>query len=356
MYLHKTTGMVSAKDRCEPSVKNTQAAKASPSAPAAKPSAAPAASHPASALTAAGLPADKLSSSIVSFARFFSLPLKPEVMAAIRRQALAPPAAPAMQPESVRQQAAETTPKAALYNRETLSLAAAAAESKGVELYPRGLEGFAEAIDPEWQKRHNPDGRNQRGRKNKSRTGHEQENAPIGPLTAAGLKEMALESAEKIPLLALLNRLPGKNGQRWIVLPFAFREDNREFRVSLRILIEAENRALNRVYGAALDIAEIGAATHSGTGRPVSGNPSADPRWLFVWEPECGTANRLSACRLGVYLQPEPSPKAAALLARELSHLLAMPPEHIHVKPRTESFPCESGQHDGLLRSINEAV
>ncbi len=41
------------------------------------------------ALNTSGLPADKISSSIISFARFFSLPLKPELMAAIRRQVFA---------------------------------------------------------------------------------------------------------------------------------------------------------------------------------------------------------------------------------------------------------------------------
>ena len=44
----------------------------------------------ASLASASGLPADKLSASIISFARFFSLPLKPNILAAIRRQAFLP--------------------------------------------------------------------------------------------------------------------------------------------------------------------------------------------------------------------------------------------------------------------------
>ena len=263
-------------------------------------------------IKAAGLPADKLSASIVSFARFFSLPLKPELMASIRRQSLSP----------------ETSAP----GRETLSLAAAAAESKGVELRPKGLEWFASAIDPDWR-RQDPEERDRRERRHKK---HNQENAPkIGTLSAVGLKEMVLESAEKYSpsaVAALLNKLPGKNGQRWMVFPFDFCESGREFRVSLRILLSADNQTPNNVACMALDIAE------------------SERRWLFVMNPAKDPRTRRGiapgvvgvAAKLTVYLQPELPPTA-------------MPREHISIKKWTETFPCETGG-EHLLRSINEAV
>jgi hypothetical protein len=261
-------------------------------------------------MSAAGLPADKLSAGIISFARFFSLPLKPELMASIRRQSLSP----------------ETSAP----SRETLSLAAAAAESKGVELRPKGLEWFAEAIDPDWR-RQDGEERDRRERRHKKQG---QENAPpkIGSLSPSGLKKMALELAEKYST-AILNKLPSKNGQHWMVFPFDFCESGREFRVSLRILLSAGKQPPNNVVCMALDIAE--------TSR----------RWLFVMNPAKGKVGKLS-----VYLQPEPPPKAHESFIAELTRAMKMPREHICIKKWVESFPCESGDGEDFLRSINEAV
>jgi len=346
MYLHKTTGMTGGKP--EPQVRN--AAAKSPPSQAAKPSAPQTPAPPRSAsslIAAAGLPADKLSASIISFSRFFSLPLQPELMAAIRRQAMATPstATPAAQADLAKQAAAnaaaENAPEtgAAAKIREALSLAAAAAESKGVELHPKGLETFAEAIDPDWRKRENSGG-DQRGRRDKNQ--QQEENAPA-KITAAGLKQMALEAAEQNPLLAILNRLPGKNGRRWIVLPFTFDEGGREFKVSLRILLEEDQTSSRAACMAAaqvvLDIAE------------------SERRWLFALESTSSPRDaNLPANRLAVYLQPELPPAAHAPFARELSALLEIPPERISIRNRAESFPAESARADDLLRSINEAV
>jgi len=359
MYLHKTNGMAAGMaagtaagttaSKPEPPVRNA----ASKPPPQAAKSSAPPAPVPRSAsalIAAARLPVDKLSASIVSFARFFSLPLKPELMAEMRRQTLAHPSATQadMVKQAAAQNAAETGAVAKI--REALSLAAAAAESKGIELHPKGLEAFAEAIDPDWQKREDSGGHGQRGRQNKNRRQQEEENAPdktgpakIAAMTAAGLKQMALESAEKNPLLSILNRLPGKNGRRWIVLPFSFEEGGREFKVSLRILLEADqspNRAsCMAATCVALDIAE------------------SERRWLFALEAASGLlAAGLPAKKLAVYLQPELPPRAHAPFTRELSRLLEIPLERISIRPRAESFPCESGRADDLPRSINEAV
>jgi hypothetical protein len=351
VFSHKISGMAAGKTAAEPPQQNTTSTKAASSnlksadlksAPAAvKPPAVPppAAARSGSALiAAAGLPLDKLSASIVSFARFFSLPLKPELMAAMRRQALAlSAAAPAAPPA-----AEKNTPdlEIAAKNREVFSLAAAAAESKSVELTAQGLEQFAEAIDPDWQKRQDPDERNRRQQhKNTDEQEKEKAASKTGLFSAAGIKEMALHTAEKNPLLAILNKLPGKNAQRWMVFPFGFSEGGREYKVSLRILLETDSQISQRAVGMAMDIAE------SETGQS----------WLFVAN---GPNQRgiPAASGLTVYLQPELPPKARASLARELSLLMEIPPERISVKNRTESFPCESGGTDDLLCAINEAV
>jgi hypothetical protein len=273
-------------------------------------------------MNAAGLPADKLSAGIVSFARFFSLPLKPELMASIRRQSLSP-----------------ETPAP---GRETLSLAVAAAESKGVELRPKGLEWFASAINPEWQQQDSEE-RERRDRRHKK---HGQENPPpqTRPLSADGLKKMALESAESA--LALLNKLPGKNGQHWMVFPFSFDEAGREFRVSLRILLSADKQPPNNVIRMALDIAESAVFSEAAQKSDETGR-----RWLFVMNLAQGPRSKLS-----VYLQPELLSKALESFTGELARAMEMPREYISVKKWTESFPCESGGGEHSLHSINEAV
>jgi len=357
MITLKTTGMAGGKPAPEPSVRNASASKAPPPS-AIKPPANAAAPRSASALiAAAGLPADKLSASIISFARFFSLPLKPELMAAIRRQAMATQPTAATTAEAVKSAATVTTETAltesAAKNREALALAAAAAESKGVELHPKGLEAFAAAVDPDWQKRQDP-GERERGRQNKDRQ-QEEENAQgkTSPITVAGLKEMALNAVEQNPLLAILNRLPGKNGRRWIALPFSFSEGGRDFKVSLRILLEADQSPHHAARMTATNVAATNvAATNMVVDIVETSETEAERSWLFALE----AANGLPANRLAVYLQPELPPKAHAPFARELSARLNIPLERISVKNRAESFPGEAGGADGLLRPVNEAV
>jgi len=344
LQLRKTTAdTVGGKSVSESSAKNaslkspsTQAVKTAPLAQT-KPPVVTAARSASSLIAASGLPQDKLSSSIVSFARFFSLPLKPEQLAAIRRQAFAPlpalTAAEATQSDTVKQTMADNAVVAK--NREALCLAAAAAESKGVELQPKGLEAYAEAVDPDWQRRQDSGGQNRRQR-NKNQDEQKDGDALFksGSVNASSLEKMAMEAAKKNPLLHIMNRLPGKDGRRWIVLPFDFRENGRDFRVSMRILLENEY-ASNHAVCMALDIAESG---------------DAGRRWLFMLESANDEAMRLTAC-----FQGELSSGEQFRLKRELSELLKIPPERVFVKKAAESFPCESQRGD-MLPSIDEAV
>jgi len=340
MNLNKTTASTSEPTAQKTSAKTPTTQALKPSAPHITPKTTPSGTpHSVSSLiSAAGLPADKLSASIISFARFFSLPLKPEMLAAIRRQAFAPLAQQAQSSTETENSSGTVVVK----NREALSLAAAAAESKGVELAPKGLEAFAEAVDPDWQKRQESEGR-RKERRNKNDGDSEEEEAPqkTGAITTESIEKLALESAKKDTLLSMLNRLPGKNG-RWVVLPFSFCENGRDFNVSLRILLETEQMSNNAVC-MALDIAESSAE-------------KIEKRWLFVLESTSGSSRKLSLNRLTVHIQPDIPSAANAKLVRELSELFNIPSERIYVRNKTESFPFEQDYGGDLLRAIDEAV
>ena len=319
------------------------------------------ASSISSLISSLGLPSDKLSASIISFSRFFSLPLKPELLASIRQQAFTQlhlqrsfqqqtsafcnevPRAE-VQPDPAKQALTEKSSDSAvnIKTREVFSLAAAAAESKGVELLPKGLETFAESIDPEWQKRQGSGDKHRQ--RNKNQNEQKDEDAPVktGALSASGLKQLALESSEKIHLLSLLNKLPNKNGQRWIVLPFDFSDNGRDFRVSMRILLGSpgHGEALNRSVLMALDITQL----------PALANDGSEKSWLFVME---AANNRMA--RISVYIDPEPHLKTHSAIKQELSNLMGIPAERISVKKRLDSFPCEGGCENGY-QSIDEAV
>ena len=291
-----------------------------------------------SLISASGLPSDKLSASIISFARFFSLPIKPELLKHIRQQAFAN--TPNAEPPNTTEAAKNNAPEAGnvLKNREAFSLAASAAEGKGVELQPKGLEMYAQAIDPELRKKQ--DGR-QHGQRKKNDDENDNDSGKVSSqktaaINAGNLEKMALEGMERNSLLEILNKLPEKDGKRWIVLPFDFSDNQREFKVSLRILLETD-KTENRACCMALDIVI----------RSIFESGKAEKQKLFVLEP----ANRLS-----VYLKPEITPVQQTTLVRELSALLEITPDRIFIKTKKESFPFETEYGDNLLRSIDEAV
>jgi hypothetical protein len=296
-----------------------------------------AATHSVSSLiSAAGLPPDKLSASIISFARFFSLPLKPELLKHIRQQAFTntPNAGPPNTAAAAKNNAPEA--ETVIKNREAFSLAASAAEGKGVELQPKGLENYAQAIDPELRKKQDGGQHGQRKKNGDDNDSEEASSQKTTVISAGSLEKTALEGMERNPLLEILNRLPEKDGKRWIVLPFDFSDNGRDFKVSLRILLET-GKTENRACCMALDIAVRG----------ISESGKAEKQRLFVLEP----ANRLS-----VYLQPEITPVQQTALVRELSALLEIAPDRIFIKPKKEPFPFEAEYGDNLLRPIDEAV
>jgi hypothetical protein len=356
LHIQKASGNHAGKTAHERPVKNVQEKSTIPQTPAQtkternqlvqskSPAVNSAASSISSLISSAKLPSDKLSESIILFARFFSLPLKHEILTAIRRQALMPQNKTTDQKETaksaitqvelLKQETIENSGNSVLTakNRLAFSLAAAAAESKGAELEAKGLELYANAIDPDMEERRDANSHGKRRNKKQDENNKKDEDYNSVSVNGSTLKKIALESAEENPLLYILNRLPGKDNQRWIVLPFEINEDGRDYRVTLRILPET----LNHISLMTLDIVEIG---------------DSIKRSIFTLEAVDDNINALN-----IYMQSELSPKAKHQLERNLSALLNIPVKRISVRESNYLFPLESGSETELFRSVDEAV
>ena len=332
-------------------------AKAAPSASTAHSAEAAAAHLPmpeirssSALLKSLGLPADRLSGSIVSFARFFSLPLEPDVLAKVRRQVNLPEKAPPAGQVATGKAAGRDAETAFFRNREAFALAATAAADKGVELSRAGLEDYASAIDPDRQGGENSgeenDGDTGRGASGQNTGGQndgrrKDEDGKIeGVLAGApAFKAKLLESAANNPVLNLLNRLPGKNGQRWIAFPLSFVEQGELYRVSLRILLDADGACGHSPGHLILEIAA----------GPAGAAP--ERRWSFTIDREKGNRARLRGS-----FWPPVSSKTLQSLAGELAAFMELPPESVLVENYAEFFPFAENSGYTVLRSINEEV
>jgi len=336
LHIQKASGYPTGKTAHERPVKNVHGKSNISQTPAQSKSstAKNAVSSISSLISSVKLPADKLSASIILFARFFSLPLKHEILTAIRRQAFTPQNTTATQAEPLKQETTENADNSILNakNRLAFSLAAAAAESKGAELEAKGLELYANAIDPDMEKRGDANSHDRRRNKKQDEQNNKDEDYNPVSVNSNTLKKIALESAEENPLLYILNRLPGRDNQRWIVLPFDINENGQNYRVSLRILPET----FNHISLMTLDIAETGGLEKHST---------------FTLEAADGKINTLN-----IYMQPELSSKAKHRLRRELSALLNLPVERISARDGNDSFPQESGSGNELFCSVDETV
>jgi hypothetical protein len=283
---------------------------------------------PAQLLVRLGLPVDRLSASVVSFARFFLLPLNKGLPAKLRRMVLAAQAEQAVRagPEP-RQNAGGAEPagaggrvfpqakagqgaeRAALF-REALALAAAAAEHKGLELSPGALAGYAAAIDPDARGR-DPD----KGRGRDKEPGDKDETPKKAPGPAA-LREKCREA--ETPLLKLLNHVPGRDGRRWIALPFDFSAGGIHYQVSLRILLASSPGGAERM---ALDIVSGPALANNGAA--LAKNAATERRLFIMDKTGPGPA------RLEVRLSSLPEKRALKTLGQELSTALEIPRDNI---------------------------
>jgi hypothetical protein len=199
-----------------------------------------------------GLPRDALSSSLLSLAKFFSLPLDAKLILRLRREALA--AGPAQTAQEKDPEKPDPPLAAPL---RSAALAAAAAAGKGVELSPEALGRYAAALAAYGRDGKAPE------EDPETETGTERENPP-GDGGAPRFSEprwggdLAEEIEERFPLLGVLNRIPGKNGRRWITLPFSFESGGVDFKVSLRIVLADANGIPWKAERMALDVTTPG--------------------------------------------------------------------------------------------------
>jgi hypothetical protein len=273
------------------------------------------------------IPQDALSSRLLSFLRYFSLPLEGEQIAKLRREVLA------SRPAGIA--AGEQKTRAAV------ALGAVAAADKGIFLSPEALAEYAAAIDPEegqsgdgefnGKQGNSPEqqypGREGEKRRNPSAAGGEGDDTP-----AAGDLRKKFESLPaNQPLVDFLNRLPGKSGGRWIVFPFTFFSGDVAFRVSLRILLSSEG---------------------SGRDGPllVLDIRGKRARWFF-----CLSGYGTAHSRADISLYP-PLPRRALKIAEgELRKILGDFAEKIHMKNREAPFLAEE-ENQTPLPFVNEKV
>jgi hypothetical protein len=204
-----------------------------------------------------GLPRDALSAALISLAKFFSLPLDAKLIRNLRRQALSPPL-PEPPPNSVRESGpAKPEPPLAGPIR-SAALAAAAAAGKGVALSPEALAGYAAALAAGLRDEAEDEPETEAGA---NRNGGEPPDSPErgfpdrpkdGPLDDSNGFAERIEG--RLPLLGVLNKIPGKDGRRWIALPFSFESGGVDYSVSLRIVLADTNSVPWKPERMALDV------------------------------------------------------------------------------------------------------
>jgi len=161
-----------------------------------------------------------LGKALGEWAKFFSLSGGPALESRLRREVL-----------SLGASSRPRTPGEQAW-METCALAVTAAADKGLRLSPHALAEYAAALDPE-----SP------GEKQDGAGDREERREPL-PETrcsqTAGFQPGAEGAWEDLPpgtVLDLLNRVPGRGGRRWIVLPFSCRVEGKQYRLSLGLLL-----------------------------------------------------------------------------------------------------------------------
>ena len=182
---------------------------------------------------ALGFPKDPLSVAILAFARFFSLSPDSALLGALRREIIA-----SLKSSSP----ADTKEKAVL---EAEALAAVIARDKGVVLSSEALERYARFLMPPaftGEKKEPGNENDEMPGRDKDRK-YSREEVP-GP---EELEAIAGEQGKQDSLFDILNHLPGKDGQYWMVFPFKINIRGTELDVFLRILKRGPGSVISRV-------------------------------------------------------------------------------------------------------------
>ena len=243
-----------------------------------------------------GFPKDALSVALLVFTRFFSLSADKALIGNLRREIL----------DQVKTSSPGTAEeKAAL---EARVMAAVIAADKGVFLSPAALERYARFLMPTafMPTTSKP-------------TVSEEKEAP-SPKTAAANQDSREKSQEKIPeaeelkaiaetqtqddgLLDCFNRLPGKNGQNWLVFPFNINIKGIELKVLLRILI-SEHASVPGVLSATED------------GQMIADIAGPKGQW------RCYVKQAAGKLRLDIQVHPEQSRMALTRLRKQAEKFL----------------------------------
>ncbi|MDR2048185.1 MAG: hypothetical protein LBP69_01890 [Treponema sp.] len=257
-------------------------------------------------LSALKLPHDSLSEHIVSFSRYFSLPLERSSIGALRREVLVQK------------------------KREAAALGAAAAADKGLVLESRALEEYADAIDPaEWReqpRRETPERRDPGGGKD--------ENGKKGP-AAEDIKRKVTAVLEKGPIPDFINRIPGKNGRRWLVIPFSCSAEGIDVRASFRVLLSDPAGKRPETERFAADIA-------------VFRNRELYRRWFFMLEGRSGGAFKAKRAEFSV----SPPVSDNKTLIRELAEIFSLSRDTISLTKKGDF----TDSKEDLLRTVDEEV
>jgi hypothetical protein len=152
----------------------------------------------------------------------------------------------------------------------------------------------------------------------------------LGP---ENIRKKAAEIEANKPFLGILNKIPGKNGQRWIVLPFVFFPEGVEFRVSIRILLKENKIFENKVERLAVDVF------------------SESRRWLFTID-QGGTP----AARADISVYPPPETVRLAAWEGEIRGILKEFAGEIRFRNNREAPPFGADSRNEALPSVNEEV
>ena len=287
-------------------------------------------------LASLGLPGDRLSASLITFARFFSLPMDSALLSAIRRQALQAAAesgasANAALPRPERESSGEAS--LAKTVADAFVLAALAAADKDAPVSTAALAEYAAALDPDGG------GAGQGGEEPDKKRQQNNDKEPdaydaLETLTPSLLKEKLLHNTAQNPTLTLLNSLPSKNGRRWLVFPFRFTQDGADYHISLRILLDSSSPE-NRNGRVCLDIAQ----------------PARGLRRLVVVDSANGRPDRAR-----LLLRPACPAKTLKAMSGALAAILEIPLERVSAENCGDFFPLVPDSGEPLPPVIDEAV
>jgi hypothetical protein len=327
------------------------------------------------------LPADALSENLVRFFQFFSLPLEPRALAELRRAVLSLPQ-PDGQPAG---------------RKSASALGAAAAAAKGLVLESGALAEYAAAIDPAGREggkqggfaggssqsggaggsgdgadgqsssgqagAGSGDGAGQGSAGNQPGAGGQGQGGWQKP-TAAEVEKAVRDVLERGPIPDFINRIPAKDGRRWVVLPFSFSRDGLGVEASFRIMLgpgpapEAESFAADVLVSPA---GEGQADADGSPGQAAGGSGDSflvrKKHWIFSLSKNPGgaSAGRESAgnWRLDYAAEPE---EDAPRLGKRLAALFGLAEENVRFRRDMALFAGQAESAGTVLRTIDKEV